>query len=185
MLASRCLAKADGRRLSEAGTWENGDNIRKKTKTSYVPTAPISSCSGDMPARRGLSKCLVLWSFSALQSCCVLADWELLAHLILPAVHGDLPGPAAPQWVSGLGWRNTTTWESLVAPLKIFPDFYWILSYHKVSAWIWALILHSTALSQAGWGSAFPSETTTDSTPPRERNGAVAVFQGWGGGKGV
>ena len=52
---------------------------------------------------------------------------------------------------------------------KISLDFYWILGYHKVSTWICALILRSIALSQAGWGSDFPSETTTDSSLLRER----------------
>lgn len=37
------------------------------------------------------------------------------------------------------------------------------------------MILHSVALFQAGWGSASPSETTTDSSPLRER-------EEWGSG---
>lgn len=37
------------------------------------------------------------------------------------------------------------------------------------------MILHYVALFQAGWGSAFPSETTTDSSPLRER-------EEWGSG---
>lgn len=74
---------------------------------------------------------------------------------------------AAPPWVSmeQLPLPRSICW--LLS--KISPDVHGILCYHKVSAWIWALILHSVALFQAGWGSAFPSETTTDSSPLRER----------------
>lgn len=46
-LASQCLAKAHGRRLSEPGTWENGDNIRKKQKHLTYLLLPSHPALGD------------------------------------------------------------------------------------------------------------------------------------------
>lgn len=138
-----------------------------------------------MPGCCGLSQCLVLWSLSTLWSYCVLADLGLLAHPVLSAVCEDFTANTENQWLgyfhlvlavlaylceqtcsllSGSAGRDgatAPTWEDLLAPLKNLPRFLLDL---RLSAWIWALILSSIALSQAGKGSAFPSETTTDSS---------------------
>lgn len=141
-----------------------------------------------MPAHCGLSQWLLLWSSGALHSYCILADLQQLAHLLPPA-RKDFPAKATDQRLPGgsESWDEATvpTRESLLA-LKIFLTFCWILGYRDISARIWVLILHSIALFQAGWGSTLPSaKTSSEFSIPREKNGSVVVFWGWGDGKDV
>lgn len=78
-------------------------------------------------------------------------------------MHKDFPASATDQRLPGgseLRWSNSTHSGKFAGPENL-PEFFLVLGYHDVSAWIWVLILHSISVSQAGWGSTFPTEKTS------------------------
>lgn len=108
-LASQCLAKAHGRQLSEPGTWENGDNIRKKQKHLTYLLLPSHPALGDASLPWTESAPALVVPQLSKELCLLQAQgpWHCHPRGCVPSAAKGSTGRAAWLFAACLGWFDT------------------------------------------------------------------------------